>query len=182
MKLFSDISDPAVVQLLTNNHVGIIRTDTLYGLVGRAESEEVVARIFDLKTRAPDKPLLLLISDTSQLFDTYDTSKFETEFWPGPNTIILPSPTAPHYLTRGTKTLAYRIPASDVLRDLLRSTGPLVAPSANPESEEPAYSIQEAINYFGEAVDFYVDGGVVSETAPSKLWQLKPDGTMDRLR
>lgn len=182
MKVFGDISDEAVTNLLANNNVGVIRTDTLYGLVARAASEEAVRRIFHLKDRAPNKPLLLLIADNTQLIDKYDTSQFEGDFWPGPNTIILPSPTAPDYLTCGTKTLAYRIPADESLRKLVKATGPLVAPSANPEGKEPSHSVQEAINYFGETVDFYVDGGEVVNNIPSKLWQLRDNDTMERLR
>lgn len=182
MKVFSDISDLEVARLLVGNQVGIIRTDTLYGIVARAASEQAVNRIFSLKERSPDKPLLLLIADSTQLIDTYNTDQFEDSLWPGPNTIILPSPTAPDYLTRGTGTLAYRIPDDESLRKLLRVTGPLVAPSANPEAEEPAHSLQKAKEYFGEMVDFYVDGGVVTNNIPSKLWRLGDGGEMERLR
>lgn len=182
MRIFSDISDPSVASLLAEGKVGVIRTDTLYGLVGKADTKDTVERIYSLKTRTPTKPFLLLISNTSQLLDSYDTATFEDTVWPGPNTVILPSPTAPDYLTRGGGTLAYRIPDDESLRDLLSATGPLVAPSANPEGEQPARSTQEAMEYFGEDVDFYIDGGKVADNTPSKIWQPKEDGTMERLR
>ena len=58
--------------------------------------------------------------------------------------------------------------------DLLKETGPLVAPSANPEGEIPAKNIEEARKYFGNKVDFYIDEGkIISE--PSTLVRIDED-------
>jgi L-threonylcarbamoyladenylate synthase len=63
------------------------------------------------------------------------------------------------YLHRGTGTLAFRVPDKKQLRDFLRKTGPLVAPSANPQGNVPAETIVQARKYFGNAVNCYVDRG-----------------------
>jgi L-threonylcarbamoyladenylate synthase len=73
------------------------------------------------------------------------------------------------------------MPAHNQLRELLRQTGPLFAPSANSAGEKPAATIQEARAYFGEAVDFYVDAGDLSSNQPSTLIRLS-DGEVKILR
>jgi L-threonylcarbamoyladenylate synthase len=55
------------------------------------------------------------------------------------------------------------------LRKILADVGPLIAPSANIEGQAPAMNIQQAIDYFGDSVDFYVNGGDVVDTRPSKI-------------
>ncbi len=182
MKAFTDINDPQVVTALRAGQIGVIRTDTIYGLVGLASNQETVERIFKVKGRRPTNPVLVLIFDEKDLFDPYDTSQFMGSLWPGKNTIILPSPLAPAWVTRGVGSVAYRLPADEDLISLIRESGPLVAPSANPEGEEPARTIDQAIAYFGEAVDFYVDGGEVTDNTPSSLLRPMSDGTIERLR
>ena len=86
-----------------------------------------------------------------------------------------------YYLHRGTRSLAFRVPEKEDLRELLKSTGPLVAPSANPEGLPQSQNIQEARGYFGYTVDYYVDGGEITSKA-SKIIQLHKDGTVTILR
>jgi L-threonylcarbamoyladenylate synthase len=76
------------------------------------------------------------------------------------------------YLHRGTKTLAFRLPKDGKIRKFLGKTGPLVAPSANPEGKKPARNVREAQGYFGSAVDFYLDGGLV-KAEPSTLIEIR---------
>ena len=71
-------------------------------------------------------------------------------------------------MTRGTGTIAFRMPDIPELRDLLVQTGPLIAPSANTEGEPPALTVGDAKKYFGDEVDFYVDAGKL-ESLPSTL-------------
>ncbi|MDO8686599.1 MAG: Sua5/YciO/YrdC/YwlC family protein, partial [Candidatus Berkelbacteria bacterium] len=85
------------------------------------------------------------------------------------------------YLHRGTKTLAFRIPALEELRDLLIKTGPLIAPSANLEAKPPSKTIFEAKEYFGDLVDLYIDGGSL-DTKASKVVSLHKDGSETILR
>ena len=78
------------------------------------------------------------------------------------------------YLHRGMGTLAFRIPDVSELRDMLRVSGPIIAPSANPEGMKPAETAEEAQSYFGDRADFFVDGGKLSGL-PSTVVRLEDD-------
>jgi len=171
-------------QLLSQGKIGVVRTDTLYGVVAQALNEQAVERVYRAKGRTPSKSPILLIASIGQLIDQYEPELLAhiDELWPGKNSVILPSSDGPAWLTRGNASIAYRIPADERLRKLLEQTGPLIAPSANPEGDPPAMATAKAQEYFGDTVDFYVDGGEVTDEAPSKLWRLQPNGELERLR
>lgn len=183
MSLYANEFTDEIISLIAGGGIGVLRTDTLYGIVARAADRDAVERVFAAKTRTPSKPPISLIGSTGQLFDEYDAATLDrlNEYWPGKNTLILPSEHAPEWLTRGSGSISYRLPADERLRALIAKTGPLIAPSANPEGQPPAMTIKEAKAYFGDAVDFYVDGGTVTDDAPSKLFRMLPDG-WERLR
>ena len=172
-----------VARLLNQGGIGILRTDTLYGIVGRADNKETVERIFYVKQRSPTKPPISLISQMSQLLDSYDEALLGRlgSLWPGKHTVILPSQAGPEWLRRGTESVSYRLPDNLALRSLIDRTGPIIAPSANPEGHRPAMTIDEAVSYFGDSVDFYVDGGIVTDETPSKVFRFTAEG-MERLR
>lgn len=184
MKLFSNSSDSHVVDMLNNGYIGVVRTDTLYGLVAKASDKLAVERVYSAKVRTPSKPPIVLIESTSQMFDPAPKSyrEFLDEVWPGRNSVVIPAPSAPHWVTRGYGTVAYRIPDEPELRSLIRAVGPIIAPSANTEGRPPAATIDQAIQYFGDKVDFYVDGGEVELDTPSALYRLDEYGTPERLR
>ncbi len=156
-----------IIRLLKADGIGILATDTLYGIVGRAASRRAVERIYRLKGRDTAKPFIILISSLNDL----DAFGIELEVWqrdvlngawPGPTSAILPCPHKRFsYLHRGTKSLAFRLIGKRQRRlySLLRTAGPLVAPSANPQAESPAHTLSEAKAYFGRLADFYLDSG-----------------------
>lgn len=172
-----------IVDILKNGGVVVARTDTIYGLLARADSRASVDRIYDLKQRTPTKSPIVLISNPNQMYDQYDKAVYEIlqQYWPGPNSMILPSTNGPEWVTRGNRSIAYRLPASDALRELIAQTGPLIAPSANPETLTPASNIDEAKAYFGERVDAYVDGGDSKDATASNLYRLN-NGQLEKLR
>lgn len=182
--VYTDGLNDSIVSLLVDGGIGILRTDTLYGIVARADNEAAVERVYAVKGRTPTKPPIILVASMDQLLGEYNktTHRRLEELWPGKRSIILPAPNAPKWLVRSGGTLAYRMPDDDTLRELLKQTGPLIAPSANREGLPPAMSIHEAVAYFGEKVDFYADSGVVTDDTPSQLLRLQPDGTIERLR
>ncbi len=159
--------DKNLTQTLLKNDVAIIPTDTLYGLVGRALSKKAVEKIYKLKGRKPTKPLIILISSIKdlELFGIQHSHirkyvRMLKKVWPGAMSVILPCTNKKfEYLHRGTKSLAFRMPDDKKLLALIRKTGPLVAPSANPEGLSPAKNFLEAKKYFGENVSVYIDGG-----------------------
>ena len=173
-------------RILKNGGVGVMPTDTIYGLVGSAFSKKAVARIYALRKRDPKKPMIILISSLSDLRKfavklAPEIKKILKKFWPGKVSIILPCASKKFsYLHRGTKTLAFRFPRKKALRTLLKKTGPLVATSANVEGKKPASTIREARKYFGSNVDFYLDVGTLAGE-PSSLIKVE-QGRIAKLR
>lgn len=166
------------IKIIKNGGIGILPTDTLYGLVGSALNKKTVERIHKVRKRELDKPFILLISSLSDLATfgvklNERTKNLLKKLWPGPVSVILPCDNKKFfYLHRGAKTLAFRLPKSELLHEFLRKTGPLVAPSANISGMPPALTISEARKYFGDKVDFYFDIGKLSNP-PSSLVEIK---------
>ena len=175
-----------VVNILKNGGVGILATDTLYGLVGSALNRNTVERIYAVRKRAPDKPCIILINSIDDLRQfsiqiDENTKKELSKYWSGPVSIILPCLDEKFtYLHRGKKSLAFRIPDDKELLKLLEQTGPLLVPSANIEGCPPAKTIEESHEYFGENVDFYVDDGFV-QSLPSTILRFE-NGKMSLVR
>jgi len=164
-------------RILKNNGIGIVPTDTLYGIVGSAFSKKAVERIYTVKGRTATKPFIILISSLGDIKDfsialSAEQKKFLNSVWPGKVSVIIPCPIKKfEYLHRGTQSLAFRLPRKKTLIGLLKKTGPLVAPSANREGEAPAQNVSEAKKYFSDAVDFYSAGGT-KKGKPSKIVSL----------
>ena len=176
----------SVGQRISRGQIGVIPTDTIYGIVCSALSEQAIERLYRIRERNEYKPCLVLIPDASILAQfgvTLDASLKEAlaRVWPGAVSVILDCPDERFaHLHRGTKTLAFRVPADKKLREFLRESGPILAPSANPEGKSPARTVEEAKKYFGTEVDFYIDGGRVEGT-PSTLMAFS-DGKICVLR
>jgi L-threonylcarbamoyladenylate synthase len=172
--------------VILRDGVAVIATDTTYGIVGSALSERAVNELYRLRKRDLNKPFIVLIPNKRYLrkfgvIPTAEQNKILKKVWPGPVSVILPCTKEKFaYLHRGTKTLAFRVPAKRELQILLQQTGPLVAPSANPQGLPVAKSISEARAYFGHHVDFYKDGGEFLRY-PSRLIDIT-DGTEKILR
>ena len=168
-------TNKALIHELENGGIAVIPTDTLYGIVASTLKPQAVEKVYQLRRRSPAKPCIILISDQSQLetlgihVDAYQ-QKVLDQYWPGPVSMILSTTLDASYLHRGTKTLAVRLPNNDILRQVIRQTGPLIAPSANLEGHSPAITIREAHTYFADTVGTYIDGGTL---------QGKPSGLID---
>lgn len=172
---------------IRNGAIGVIETDTLYGLVGSAFYPDVVNRIFQVKGRNTKKPLIILVSDVEQIaYFGVDLSKDVLRalrtYWPGKYSVVLKTKECKRFdhLTRGTGTLCFRMPDRADLFELIDLSGPIVAPSANKEGDPPAKTIEEAFDYFGDEVDFYCDGGFV-DREPSIIVEYA-DGEMREIK
>lgn len=173
---------PAIIR----GDLAVIPTDTIYGIVAQATNPSAVQKIYDVKQRNPSKPFIILISslgDLAQFGITPDETiaKLLNTYWPGPVSIILDCPNPKfEYLHRGTDALAFRLPRNEFIIQLIKATGPLVAPSANPEGLPPAANINEAKAYFGDKIACYVAGDV--NTNPSKIIRITSDGSEEIIR
>lgn len=171
-----------LVKILKKGGVGVIPTDTLYGVVGSAFSKKTVERIYKVRGRDPKKPCIILISSIHDLQkfgispELIRANKSMLEkVWPGKVSIVLPvekkSQKKITYLHRGVESLAFRFPNKKALIAILKKTGPLVAPSANKEGFPPALTISDAKKYFGDTIDFYMSAGT-RKSKPSKIISL----------
>jgi len=168
----------AIAALLADG-VGVLPTDTIYGLVGSALSKKAVDRIYRLRKRDLKKPIIILMASVRdvELFgirlDRHARGLL-SKWWPGKVSVVLPMGKNKKmrkqfaYLHRGTNSLAFRQPKPAWLKKFLERAGPLVAPSANREGKPAAATIREAKKYFGQKVDFYFDRGVL-KSKPSTL-------------
>ncbi len=156
---------------LKNGGVGIIPTDTVYGIVGNAFFPEATQRIYFLKNRDARKPFVILISSIEDLkkFGINPGIKalgILQKVWPNEVSVILSCRQKRFFhLHRGRKSLAFRIPGNKKILDLIRKTGPLASSSANLSGQPVALNIREAKDYFKDQVDFYINGGQLSPLA-----------------
>ena len=162
-----------IIKILKKDGVGVMPTDTFYGLVGSAFSKKAIDRIYKIKGRDKKKPLIILISSLNDLKKfhiklTTVQSRTLNKVWPGKISVVL-------------NNTAFRLPAKKSLIEILKKTGPLVAPSANPEGLKPAESIGQAEKYFSYDVDFYIAGGTL-KGEPSTLIKLNNKGEIELLR
>lgn len=175
MKQFDSLTDSGLVQLLKDGAVGVLPTDTLYGLVCRAADEAAVTRLYALKAR-DHKPGTLIAANIDQLVELGIPRRYlvpVSQFWPG--AVSVETPHHIDYLTQSTGRQGIRIPDDAALLKLLEQTGPLQTTSANQPGEPPATVITEAQEYFGDTVDFYVDGGDLSGRLPSTIVRVIDD-------
>jgi L-threonylcarbamoyladenylate synthase len=181
------VKDEQLISILKNDGIIVMLTDTLYGILGSAASKKAVARIFEVKGRSSKKPLIVFISDISQIagFGVKKVPEDLKSIWPDQITVVLPaSANKFKYIHRGINTIAFRMPKNKRLIELIREVGPLVAPSANPQGKEPAKNITEAKKYFGKDIDMYVPG-VLKKSQPSTIlkylngkWKLVREGAV----
>lgn len=162
------------IKVLFAGGIAVIPTDTVYGVVCRAADEQAVERLYNLKSREK-KPGTVIAASIDQLVELGIKRRYLTavnQFWPGAVSIEIPHDLT--YLNQGTGRQAFRIVADEVLADMLQQTGPLLTSSANQPGEPTSRNISEARDYFGDEVDFYLDGGRL-EGKPSTLIRIIDD-------
>lgn len=163
-----------IISILKNDGLVIFPTDTLYGILGSVFSKKTVKKIYEIKKRNLKKSLIILISslDDIKKFEINidsELKKFLEKNWPGKISVIFPCKNKKFsYLHRGNNSLAFRFPKKKSLLEIIKKTGPLVAPSANFEGEKPAETITQAKKYFGNQIDFYFSEGI-KKSLPSTL-------------
>jgi L-threonylcarbamoyladenylate synthase len=142
-------------------------TETYYGLAVDPFNQEALSRLFALKGRAGDKPVLLIVDNPSQLSTLVAEIPppfplLMERFWPGPLTLVFPgAPSLPGMLTGHRGTIGVRVSSHPVARQLVRAFGrPLTATSANFSGQPAAVAASGVLEQLGTEVDAVLDGGV----------------------
>ena len=165
-----------IIGWLKAGKIGVMPTDTMYGILCSAFNKKSIERIYKIRKRNNKKPLIILIDNVERLKDFGIENiplKILNKIWPDKITVILPSLYKKFaYLHRGTKKLGFRLSKDRALCVLINKVGPLVAPSANIEGQPPATNITEAKKYFGDNVDFYF-GTKRMPVTPSTIIEVK---------
>jgi tRNA threonylcarbamoyl adenosine modification protein (Sua5/YciO/YrdC/YwlC family) len=184
MHVFHSINEPEVVRLLQNGHIGVMPTDTVYGIVASAHDPAAVGRLYKAKHRE-GKPGTLIAADVDQLIKLGIAPaplRRIAHLWPDSLSVIVPSSPLLAYLDQGKGSLAVRVPKDAAIRQLLQRTGPLLTSSANQPGQPPATDTAAAQEYFGETVDFYVGGGDSKDMLPSTIVRVTDAGDIQVLR
>lgn len=155
----------AVMALRAGELVGL-PTETVYGLAGDARNPAAIRRIFALKGRPADHPLIVHLADAEQMrewaMDIPEVAwRLAALHWPGPLTLILRrAPEVSPLLTGGQDTVGLRVPAHPVAQALLRAFGgALAAPSANRFGRISPTAADHVRAEFGAALPIVLEGG-----------------------
>lgn len=163
-------------EVLKKGGIAVVPTDTLYGIVARAMDKKAVERVYEVRGRDKKKPCIVLISSLTDLkkFNVSVPKEASNIFLPKVSVILPCESKKFEYLHRGKKSIAFRMISkkNKNLFHILKTVGPLIAPSANPEGLAPATKRSEARKYFGTGVDAYVCVGT-KVSAPSTLIEYK---------
>ena len=164
------------VNVLRQGGVVAFPTETCYGLAVDPYNPEALRRLYEIKKRGEDKPLLILIDHLSQLKQCVTKipclyKSLMDEFWPGPLTLIFPAnPELPSLLTGGSSTVAIRRSPHPVASLLVKFSGiPVTATSANLSGEPPALCASDCREIFGNSVDYILDIGEIGKNTFSTI-------------
>jgi protein-tyrosine phosphatase len=135
-------------------------TETVYGIAANAEIPEALSRLLEVRQSPKEKYLTIHIHSRDELAKyinippSFKLRKLMEKFWPGPLTIVFPTPDG--------KGVGVRYPNNKIACDLIRLSGvKVVAPSANLSGRPPALSAEEVLANFEGKIDFVIDGGSV---------------------
>jgi L-threonylcarbamoyladenylate synthase len=153
-------------EILENENLVAIPTETVYGLAGNIFSEKAINKIFKTKNRPFNNPLIVHIHSKELLENIAQeipekAKKLAEAFWPGSLTLVLKKKeTIPYSITAGKETVAVRVPNHPLTLELLKQLDfPLAAPSANPFGSISPTSSQHVADYFKDILELVLDGG-----------------------
>lgn len=149
------------------NDVVVIPTETVYGLAAPINNEKILMKIFKLKNRPCDNPLIVHVSDLDMLKTVIDGEipknydKIIKKFWPGPISLLFKAnKKLSKIVTAGLDTVLVRIPDNETIIKIIKTLNiPLAAPSANLSGNPSPSTIQHTIDDFNDKISLYIDGG-----------------------
>lgn len=180
--LLSEADLRAAVAVLRRGEVVGLPTETVYGLAADGTNAEAVRKIFAIKGRPSDHPLILHLGDAGWL-DRFTVGapqaayRLAEAFWPGPLSLVLErSDVVPNEVTGGLATVAVRVPSHPIALQVLRALGrPLAAPSANRFGEVSPTTKAHVQRDFGTEVPLVLDGGACEVGVESTIVNLTGD-------
>ena len=153
-------------ELLRAGEVVALPTETVYGLAANALDEKAVAKIFQIKGRPANNPIIVHIAGNEMAKRCVNgwpelADKLAKAFWPGPLTLVLPrAEIIPDIVTAGGMTVGIRWPSHPFIQAVIRECGfPLAAPSANLSSRVSPTNAEHVRQQLGGKIPLIVDGG-----------------------
>jgi L-threonylcarbamoyladenylate synthase len=153
-------------QIIKKGGLVVFPTETVYGLGANAFDEDAVRKVFKVKGRPPDNPLIVHIADINYIKILTKgippkAKELIKKFWPGPLTIVLKkSNKVLDIVTAGSDAVALRMPDNKIALSLIKECGlPLVAPSANRSGRPSPTRTKDVIEDMEGLVDLIIDGG-----------------------
>ena len=169
-------------EVILNEGVIGYPTETVYGLGANALSDLAVEKVFELKNREQNKPILIIaaeIGQVKQLVSRFpDTAmSLANRFWPGPLTIVFEAAShLPKSLLGGGHQIGVRIPGNKICLELLARCGvPITSTSANITGKQNPINAKEVIENFGNKLDLILDGGTSVSRIPSTVVKIDDD-------
>lgn len=154
-----------IVEVIKDGGVVIMPTDTIYGIIADATNEYAIQRVYEMKKRNENKPMLMLVNSIEML-ENYVSSisdierKLIDELWPGALTIIFKKRNVSDLLTGGLDTVGIRFPDNELLIDIMNEINvPLLSTSVNVSGDESATCINNISNSILDNVDYVFDVG-----------------------
>jgi L-threonylcarbamoyladenylate synthase len=178
------------VRIIRGGGCVAVPTETVYGLAADATQAQAVAGIYAAKGRPSFNPLIVHVADlaAAEKIAVFDEAARDlaAHYWPGPLTLVLPlkagAPIA-SLVTAGLSTVAIRVPAHPVMRDLLHATGcPLAAPSANASGGISPTRAMHAAKSLAGRIPLVLDGGACAAGIESTIIAVEDNGQLRLLR
>lgn len=155
-----------IAEIIKKSGIGIVPTETVYGIGANGLDEKAVEKIYLAKGRKQDNPINLLVNNIEMVEKvakniTELEYKLMKAFFPGPFTIILnKKDIVPNIVTANQNTVGVRMPKNDIALKLIEYAGvPIAAPSANISGKPSGTDFKDIYNDFKDKVDFMIDGG-----------------------
>lgn len=168
-ELLTKADIPRAAEILKNGGLVAIPTETVYGLGASALNEAALKKIFEVKGRPADNPLIIHVSSSDELEKwcrniPAAAYRLAEVFWPGPLTLLLEKkPVIPSLVTAGLSTVAVRCPRHPLTLELIKQSGvPIAAPSANISGKPSPTTAGHVMSDIGGKIEAVLDGGPCS--------------------
>lgn len=165
-------------EAIKKGKIVVFPTETVYGIGASAFNSKACSRIFKIKGRPRDNPLIVHVSDMKMAERIAvippNYRKAIEKIWPAPITFVVKArKNLPKAVTAGLSTVCIRMPSNKVALELIKESGPIAAPSANLSKRPSSTSGEHALGYFRQSVDIIIDSGRSSFGLESTILDLR---------